>query len=230
MRITLILIMMLGFAYSQEENTILREALNHKTTLSKSSAITITRYSSSYYNIDFSAPSGWAITKIDSSATQIFLTVSKTGRNDVTVFARRGGTVSEARFFSAWMCHITMQTVAEASSSVGLQYAQDTSFSATSGYSSIAVSYNTSYGITRAYSSGTFSGGTFMFPSQSSFSLYSSEYYSVYSAIYLYSTAIAKGRPKTPEFLVPEYFNIDGRKLSSQFHPNLAHPAIKSKW
>jgi hypothetical protein len=70
--------------------------------LAKTGALTATSYVSTYFNVNFTCPSGWQITAFDSSATTAILTVSKSGRNSVLVYLTRHATATEARYMDSY--------------------------------------------------------------------------------------------------------------------------------
>ena len=69
--------------------------------LSKSGALTATSYTSTYFNMTFTCPSGWTISNFDSTASTVTFKVNKTGRQSVTVFGSRMTTATEARLMDS---------------------------------------------------------------------------------------------------------------------------------
>jgi hypothetical protein len=70
--------------------------------LRKTSALTATSYTSTYFNVKFTCPSGWTIANFDSTTSRVTFNVVKSGRNNVVVYVTRNATATEATLRDSW--------------------------------------------------------------------------------------------------------------------------------
>lgn len=57
-------------------------------------------YRSTYFNVNYTCPSGWSITSVDTTPDTYFLTVQRPAYYDILVFGSRCETSREAKFFN----------------------------------------------------------------------------------------------------------------------------------